>query len=609
MLVFKCARLTAAVCLLIGTTPALSVETGSPRTLLEWHGHRLFEDFSARSEVSPDGKWVLRTSLEGSQALLTLPDGIRDDRTLKDDTPNFERAAWCGPGLLRVGTRAKGRHWYASTGTAAVELTVPPDATPVCSPDGKQLAHFTSSATLPGLPLPKSIFVGSLMSQSEIKLGGVVMSAHFAPDGRRLYALARQDDGASSLFAITIQSHQIDLLARDLDAWPFPGPELAVTRDGTGIILPLATTSHPIDAERQIPDLRKRWLKLYRFDPDSRQLTLLRSSERSDQSDPVVVGSTLYWVSGHNTKSVVAVPVAGGPMHIVVSGREQYAPSWSRDGKRIAYVIGDYRLADWALTQDVETVPVDAQARVTGPARSFIVGNHEDFPPDWSPDGRWIAWHSHRATRDPPYYDAPGTTDDIWIRRAEDTHAPEIRATHDLWETGLTYWSPDGRELIYTTLDRKDPSAYYQVRVSTFDPNTGQLMGEHRFPMPAQVHNPLIAVWSPSGAEVAVEDSTSPSGHTLWIVSRDGQHLTQIVNYQSETYGGIAWTPDGATLIYAGLEGSRMQIFSVDRHGGAPRRLSDGTGNDLLPRVSPDGHWVACSRVETVETLQEMTLP
>src|SRR5262249_35567699 len=151
-----------------------------------------------------------------------------------------------------------------------------------------------------------------------------------------------------------VATHEIHLLAKDLDAWPFPGPELTVTSDGAALILPLATLSHPIDAERQIPNVPKRWLKLYRFDLATRRFSLLRSVERSDETDPAVVGSNLYWVNGHTTKRVLALPVEGGAMHVVVAGKEQYAPSWAPDGKRIAYVTGDYRLADWALTQDIE---------------------------------------------------------------------------------------------------------------------------------------------------------------------------------------------------------------------------------------------------------------
>ncbi len=122
------------------------------------------------------------------------------------------------------------------------------------------------------------------------------------------------------------------------------------------------------------------------------------------------------------------------------------------------------------------------------------------------------------------------------------------------------------------------------------------------------MHNPILAAWSPAGKEIAVEDAISGTEHVLWIVSIDGQHLEKVSQSSSETYGGIDWTPDGNTLVYAGLEGSRMQIFSVARNGGISRRLSDGKGNYLTPRVSPDGRWIACSEMETVQSLEEITL-
>lgn len=594
----KYAMLSAAAVFLTGPVWADSPPP-VPRAMLKWYGHRMYEDFSARSQVSPDGKWVLRTSLEGRQTLLSLPEGIGDERKLKGNIADFERAAWCAGELIRLGSGSKGRRWYASAGAATVELTVPPDATPVCSPDGRGLAYFTSG----------SLFLGSRASQSEIALGGLVTSATFAPDGGKIYALVRRDDGTSTLFGVAMGSHKIETLARDLDAWPFPGPELTVTGDGAAIILPLATSKRPVDAERQVPVSSHRWLKLYRFDLRSRQLTMLHSAERSDQVDPMVVGRSLYWISSRTEKRVMAMSVTGGPMHVVAAGREQSLPSWSRDGRRIAYVTGDYRLADWALSQDLETVAVDTEARITGAAKSLVVGNHEDWPVDWSPDGRWIAWHSHRAPRARAYYDAPGTTDDILIRRADDLQAPEIRATRGLWEAGFVYWSPDGTELLYTTLDRNDPASPYRVRTTRFDAAKGAIGDERPFPMPAQVRNPGIAIWSPSGEEIAVEDMVSATQRTLWIVSRDGRTATRVIDYPSETHGGLDWTPDGKRLIYAGLEGSRMQIFSIPRSGGTPRRLSDGKGNYLTPRISPDGRWIACSQIETVETLQKMAIP
>lgn len=578
----------------------------SATTVLTWPGHRMFEDFSARSEVSPDGRYVLRTFVDGNQALLKLPDGSDMDAMLHGRVQNLEQAAWCGAGLLRLGTLAGSRHWFWGDQTPHA-TGIPPDAYPTCDRTGRLLAYFwINPARLESSP-PKKLFVGDRKAQREIKLAGVPLVVRFSPDGKTLYVLARQDDGASLLADIPMSTLRPEVLARHLDAWPFAGPELTVTGDGKGLIVPLASLSAPNNAERQIPDQPKRWLQLYRFDLRSRTFALLHSKPRSDQTDPTVVGGTLYWVSSHTTKRVAVLPASGGAPRVLLPGQDGYLPSWSRDGRHLAFVTGDYRLVDWGLPQDIDIVNVDTAGRaprVLDNAKPFIVGNNEDFPPDWSPNGKWIVWHSHRdSAADPPFYGAPGTTDDIWLRGADAPESTEVKITNGLWETGWAYWSPDGRQVIYTTWDRNTGPGKYQVRTMTMDPATGHPRGEHHFPMPAQVHSPEIAIWSPSGKEIAVEDAVSPTENVLWVVSSDGSKLTKLATYRNETYGGLDWSPDGKTLIFAGLAGKRMQIFAVPRAGGPVRQLSSGNHNYLHPRISPDGRWIACSQQETVETL------
>jgi Tol biopolymer transport system component len=51
-----------------------------------------------------------------------------------------------------------------------------------------------------------------------------------------------------------------------------------------------------------------------------------------------------------------------------------------------------------------------------------------------------------------------------------------------------------------------------------------------------------------------------------------------------------------------------MQVFTVASSGGRPVRVTDGTGNYMQPRVSPDGHWIAMSHIETTLRLQRSRL-
>lgn len=596
-----CGLLMSALILASSATLACASEA----TVLRWPGHRMFEDFSARSEVSPDGRYVLRTFVDGNQALLKLPGGENMDAMLHGAVRNFEQAAWCGARLLRLGTFAGGRHWFLGDRTPRA-TTVPADAYPTCDRTGKLLAYFWINPPRAEIGSPKTLYIGNAGAQKEVRLEAVPLTARFSPDGSTLYVLARQDDGASLLAGIPLRTLKPAVLARNLDAWPFPGPELTVTADGSALVLPLATLEPPDDAARQIPHQPQRWLKLYRFDLRTHTFKLIHARSHSDQTDPTVVGRDLYWVSSHTTKRVAILPADGGVPRVLLPNQDGYLPSWSRDGKHLAFVTGDYRLVDWGLPQDIDIVDMGREGRPVGAPKPFIVGNNEDFPPDWSPNGKWIVWHSHRdPAANPPYYGAPGSTDDIWIRGVHAAESTEAKVTSGLWETGWAYWSPDGRQIIYTTWDHRGQPGIYQVRTMTMDPATGRPLGEHRFPMPPQVHSPQMAIWSPSGREIAVEDAASMSERILWVVSVDGTNLTKLATYRSETYGGLDWTPDGKTLVFAGLVGDKMQILSVARHGGPMRQLSHGDGNYMHPRISPDGRWIACSRLQTVETLLE----
>jgi hypothetical protein len=242
-------------------------------TVLTWAGHRMFEDFSARSEVSPDGEWVLLTFVDGNQTLLHVPSGSPDSAALQGGLQDFERAAWCGSQLLRLGKNEGKRSWFLQSGGGFAALSIPPEATPVCSATGDKFAHFTSFPARRELPPPKDIYIGTQTAQSRVQIGGVVLAARFSPDAKYVYVLSRQESGASTLSSVDISTLRVTQLARDLDAWPFPGPELAVSSDGKSLILPLATLKAPDDARRQATHAEERWLKHYRFDLATRQFS------------------------------------------------------------------------------------------------------------------------------------------------------------------------------------------------------------------------------------------------------------------------------------------------------------------------------------------------
>jgi Tol biopolymer transport system component len=83
----------------------------------------------------------------------------------------------------------------------------------------------------------------------------------------------------------------------------------------------------------------------------------------------------------------------------------------------------------------------------------------------------------------------------------------------------------------------------------------------------------------------------------LWVVGADGSHPQKLLDYEGTSHGGLDWTHDGKAIIFAALAGDRLQLFSVLRSGGASQLLTHDSGNLMHPRISPDGRWIACTRI------------
>jgi hypothetical protein len=127
---------------------------------------------------------------------------------------------------------------------------------------------------------------------------------------------------------------------------------------------------------------------------------------------------------------------------------------------------------------------VNAAGAATGAQEALIVNSAEDFEPEWSPRGKWIAYHSHRAPRPIPYYGASGSTDDVWLRRvgSPPRDSGDIRLTDFGSETGPPSWSRDGTRLTFVSYDRNGEPGVNLLWAVTIDTVTGKPVGHSRVP-------------------------------------------------------------------------------------------------------------------------------
>jgi Tol biopolymer transport system component len=557
-----------------------------------------FEAANNSAEISSDGKWALyHHSFGRAIKLINLETGIEEAERLSADMDRvFNATFFMGNDLARLGQRAGQQGWFLP-GPDGLQLSpLPPDAMPQWLPDGSAVAYFQRSQA------GKGLFVGDAQNQKQFSIEGTITGLAWSPEGRLAYALSWHEDGLTSLVRINRVTGAIEDLAKDLDTLPRPSSGLGISGDGKRLYVALAGSAAPVAEARHQPDA-DRDLDIYELDPatGARRVVV---EEPGDDFSPRVANGFLYWTHNEIHDSVVVIPASGGDARVVQDHAE--IPYWSNDGKQIAFTYGPWRLADWALNLDAGVVDVDGQARPQSKMRPIVTGYHEDFTPTWSPDGKWIAFHSHRSATPVSSYSATGSTDDLYLRRVSDGASQEIRLTDFGWEDGVADWSPDGRRLVFDSLERGGPRGVSKPWIVTIDPSTGKPVRVERLPLPDPIENVTGESWSPKGDEIALEESIGGKNRILWVISIDGKSADKLAEYTSSTYGGIDWAPDGKTVVYGALADKRMQIFAIPRSGGSPRQLTNDPANLMHPQVSPDGRWIAYTRMAQTKEIRRL---
>ena len=128
------------------------------------------------------------------------------------------------------------------------------------------------------------------------------------------------------------------------------------------------------------------------------------------------------WIEG-----LTVIRRDGTGRHVLPGTEGGEYPSWSPDGSRIAFNSN--------LTG--EHVMYIAQADGSKVVDLSHVG--EGWQVDWSPDGRWILFTSHR--------DHPDNYTDIYVMRPDGSGIR--RLTNDVGQTAA--WSPDGEHIVFST--------------------------------------------------------------------------------------------------------------------------------------------------------------
>lgn len=555
-----------------------------------------FEDGYSRLSISPAGDQAIYRG-RSSLLLVDLGSGEQVEPAPWDGLPGVLDAVFLPDGKLACYVSSGGKpSWYRQHEAGFEDAGLPSEAFPCWSQDGDKLAYYRS-------PASKDVHIRAAGEEQVLEFTNDVVALAWSHAGDRLYAMMRDPLGVSEVLEIDPDSQANRIIARGLDGPSFANT-LSLDADGTGLFLALVSDRPANPEARHLPEA-DRDLDIYRLEIATSALELYASGP-GDEFDPQVRAGRLYWTNNMVQESIALLPSDGGDcLDLGIAGQ---LPGWNRDGSILAYTFGGWRIADWALNLDVAQVPIDAEGWVRGKPELIISGFHEDFTPSWSPDGRWMVYHSHRSMAAVPSYGSSGSADDLFLRSALDPSMDEIRLTDFGWEVGHGEWSPDGSEIAFSSWERGGRRGLHQLWVVKIDPQRGVPLYSEKLKLPPGLVDPMWTSWSPSSSEIAVEAAEEDGRRSLWVLRRDGGAARKIHEYAASTYGGLTWTTDASHIVFAASDGDRMQLFSIGKDGGEVTRLSDDSRNLLHPRASPDGKWIACTRLQWRKEIRALQL-
>ena len=175
---------------------------------------------------------------------------------------------------------------------------------------------------------------------------------------------------------------------------------------------------------------------------------------------------------------------AFGPT-MVAPSYTAWAPAWSPDGKRIAFV-GTLDGLDQIFVMDVDGSHLQ---RLTD-------NNTHNNNPAWSPDGKRIAF----ARGKPSAYG-------IFVMDADGSHVQQL--THNKKFDSDPAWSPDGKRIAFVN----DPYGDSEIFVMDAD-------GSHVRQLTHNNKQNGYPAWSPDGKRIAFM-----STHRIFVMDADGSHI------------------------------------------------------------------------------------
>ena len=286
------------------------------------------------------------------------------------------------------------------------------------SPDGEKVAFTVRSMNLEKNQFETNIYLVSTSGGEAIKLtedGG--SQPRWSPDGRKI-AFVRAVEGKRGIWLMDLKGENrrkvTDFDLSNASLGPV-GESLCWSPDGS--MMAFLASLEPVDKEAKIKVITRLMYKAFYGYSDMRRRHIFVVSP-----------------FGHEP-----------PRQLTFGDFDEHSISWSPDSREVAFISNRTGMDDFNMHTDLWAVEVR-----TGEIRRITETKGAEYYPTWSPDGRMIAYTA-RTRANTSNESTPEDTH-VWVVNSG-SGARDLTSTFDR-RCNAPHWTPDGDRILFTAGDR-----------------------------------------------------------------------------------------------------------------------------------------------------------